>query len=325
MCKLFSVLMLPAMGSYLALTLMAGFFTANALWKLFELVRSYRICNDRVAAICILFLPSVIFWCAGVSKHTLVFIFSIHLIVHLFYILSKDRKTRFTDLVVIGISTLVILSIRSYVVGAIAVPLAFALVTRLSQNYTDSKLVRMTLQFIVFAGGIVVIGAGMVTGESSDPDNFLNQAAVIQQDFANNQTYGDNRYSLGLEEFTPAALLGAAPLAILTGVYRPGIWEALSGTLILNGIESLLLIFLTFRFFAKGFRKRWSKLQANEFLVFCLGFCLILAFITGATSVLFGVLVRFRALLLPFLGIILTIGLAEKKEEDETEILLTLD
>jgi hypothetical protein len=51
-------------------------------------------------------------------------------------------------------------------------------------------------------------------------------------------------------------------------------------------------------------------------------FAVFLGFIVGFTSILFGVLVRFRAPLLPFLAIILLAGISyavQKKSNEEVE------
>jgi hypothetical protein len=107
----------------------------------------------------------------------------------------------------------------------------------------------------------------------------------------------------------------AFPNSVIAGFYRPFIWESLSISLILNGIESILLFYFTFRFLvSKNVLKRINRIRNHEFLVFAFFFALILGYFAGFTSILFGVLVRFKAPLLPFLVIILTSYMREEKE-----------
>jgi hypothetical protein len=86
----------------------------------------------------------------------------------------------------------------------------------------------------------------------------------------------------------------------------------------LNGIESSVLLFFTFRLFTGGRLLRTiTAIQSNEFLLFAFFFALILAFFAGFTSILFGVLVRFKAPVLPFLVLILSITNVMQKVKNE--------
>jgi hypothetical protein len=121
-----------------------------------------------------------------------------------------------------------------------------------------------------------------------------------------NKTYGDKRYTLGDISYTPAGMLAAFPMAVVAGFFRPFIFEALSTSLILNGIESTVLIYYTLSYvFKPKVRQRFAKLMSNDFLVYAFTYALILAFFAGFTSILFGVLIRFKAPVLPFLALIL--------------------
>jgi hypothetical protein len=128
---------------------------------------------------------------------------------------------------------------------------------------------------------------------------------------------------LGEVSYTPTGILRAMPMSIFTGIYRPFPWEALSPGLILNGIESVILFYLTFLFLFNNRGKRIGRIRESDILTFSLYFVIIFAFMTGFTSVIFGVLVRLRAPLLPFFMMLLTVEPEEdKKEERTTEELL---
>jgi uncharacterized membrane protein YfcA len=75
----------------------------------------------------------------------------------------------------------------------------------------------------------------------------------------------------------------------------------------LNGVESVVLLYFTFRFFvSRKIGQRIKRIRKHEFLIFAFFFAVILAYFAGFTSILFGVLVRFKAPVLPFLVILLT-------------------
>ena len=94
----------------------------------------------------------------------------------------------------------------------------------------------------------------------------------------------------------------------------------ISPTLIINGIESLILVLLTLRFFVSGNPfKKIKRIRKEEILVFAFIFSLFIAFMAGFTSVLFGVLVRIRAPLLPFFFLVLTSSIDKKEAVTEIE------
>lgn len=115
-------------------------------------------------------------------------------------------------------------------------------------------------------------------------------------------------------------MVAAAPMSILAGFYRPYIWEALSVSLILNGLESIVLIYFTFRFIvSRKIGQRIKRVRKHEFLIFSFFFAVILAYFAGFTSILFGVLVRFKAPVLPFLVIVLTSYYIEERKHKHSK------
>jgi uncharacterized membrane protein YfcA len=93
-------------------------------------------------------------------------------------------------------------------------------------------------------------------------------------------------------------------------------------SLLLNGIESIVLFYFTFRFLvSKNILKRIKRIRNQEFLIFAFFFAVILGYFAGFTSILFGVLVRFKAPLLPFLVIILTSYLKAEKSGTEENLI----
>ena len=106
------------------------------------------------------------------------------------------------------------------------------------------------------------------------------------------------------------------PMAVFTGIYRPFPWEALSPGLILNAVESIILFYLTFIFIFNNRGKRIARIRSTDILTYAVYFVFVMAFMTGFTSIIFGVLVRLRAPLLPFFILLLTV---EPKEVKTTE------
>jgi hypothetical protein len=293
------------------MSLIFAFITTNASWRLFELARSFKLHTDWHLAIAIFFIPSLSFWCAGISKDTVIFVAVCYFLHHLFQILSKEKKTRMFNWIILVVCFYVILQVRSFMILCVMAPLLYAWSTSIAKKYEDRKFekffIRLFFTLIIGSGFAAFFGTSLA-------DDFVQEASVINQDMSTNQTYGSNRYSLGEVNYSPIGMVVAAPMSILAGFYRPYIWEALSVSLILNGLESIVLIYFTFRFFAsRKIGQRIKRIRKHEFLIFAFFFAVILAYFAGFTSILFGVLVRFKAPVLPFLVIVLTSYFTEER------------
>lgn len=308
-CKLMSLISFLTLKSYLAMTFIMAFLTSIVSWKLFLLVRDYQFSNEKLLSFGVLLLPSVNFWCTGVSKDTVVFIAALVLIVNVFKLISNKYDTGIKNYFFLFLAAFVIYHIRSFVLAAILLPILFSLGARLVKSLGggDRAVVFFRTMFIII--GFAIGGRTVLIQSEGDflkSNSFLQQAAIIQSDFQNNDSYGTKRYNLGDIQFTPFGLIKVSPLAIITGVFRPFIWEARSATLVINGLESILFIYFMLNFARRDLKTKWQKIRSHEFLIFCVIFFLVIAFMTGLTSGLYGVLVRLRAPLLPFLFILLT-------------------
>ncbi len=311
--KICSIIGLVTFKGYMAMSLIFAYFTTLATFRLFELIRSYKLHSDWHLAIALFFIPSVSFWCAGISKDTVIFVAISYFLHHLFKVLSKESKTRIKNYLIMLLCLYVILQVRSFMILCLIVPLLYAWSASLLKKYENRRFEKIIIR--LFFSLIIITGLATFFGTSL-ADSFINEASVINQDMTTNKTYGTNRYSLGEIDYSPIGMVAAAPMSILAGFYRPYIWEALSVSLLLNGIESIVLLYFTFRFFAsRKIGQRIKRIRKHEFLIFAFFFAVILSYFAGFTSILFGVLVRFKAPVLPFLVIILTSYYMEERSD----------
>jgi hypothetical protein len=289
---------------YLFISLIFSFIATNASWKLFELVRSYKLHSDLTLAFAFLFIPSLSFWCGGISKDSIIWISLCYFLVNLYRILSPEYRSSFLNWLSIFICLYIMYRVRPFMLLVVIAPLLFAYSARVKRIYINNGLRRIAIRMVVF---IITFSGLVVFMQSTVADEFINEAAIINDDMTNNKSYGSNKYDLGVTDYSLAGMAKAAPASIIAGVYRPFIWESLSVSLILNGIESMILIYLTIKFLISGaLMKKIKRIQSHEFLIFAFFFTIILAYFAGFTSILFGVLVRFKAPLIPFLIVVLT-------------------
>ncbi len=302
--KIGSIFTFFTFKGYILISLIFTFLATNASWKLFELVRSYKLHSDRTLAIAFLFLPSLSFWCGGISKDSIIWISLCYFLVNIYKVLSPEYKSSFINWIGIFISLYVMYRVRPFMLLVVIAPLLFAYSARLKRIMPGVNIKKIVLRLFII---ILTTSGLLIFTQSSAADDYIKEAAVINEDMSNNKNYGSNKYDLGVTDYSPAGMLKAVPASIIAGLYRPFIWESLSISLILNGLESLFLFYLTFKFlFSGALLKKIKRIRNHEFLIFAFFMALILAYFAGFTSILFGVLVRFKAPLLPFLIIVLT-------------------
>lgn len=311
--------------SYLATSFVLAFFMADASWKIYTLAKQVAIFNQELLMLFVLFLPSVAFWSSGLSKDTIVFISLMNIV----YYLNQSLRSAFKlkNWLLLLFFTYLILFIRPFILYAMLVPLTLMLVIGLINKIKSFPLLKTVIKSVIIVSGIV--GFILILRANINPiietNQMLADAINIQQDFNQNKAvYGDQegkRYSIGEIEVSAIGILKIIPASVFAGLYRPLLWEGLSPALFFNGLESMLFIFLTVWFFISKPGLRIKAIAQNEILMFSFVFILIIAFMTGFTSILFGVLVRLRAPLLPFFGLLLSIDwkLYLNKQLNETK------
>jgi hypothetical protein len=313
--KLMSLVNPLTFGSYIANTVLFAFISSLASFKLYDFVVSFGIHNFRKLALYFLFIPSLAFWCSGLSKDTIIMICLYTSIPLIYKLFSGEAKLKIFNILIVILLVYVLSNIRSFMILCLIGPFFFALNIRLVNKYIENNFAKRVVNLL-----ILLVGMGIASfyfgGESAQ--KYLTEAEVTQKDFQNNPIYTGKKYDLGIVDFTPIGMLKILPLAIFTGIYRPFPWEALSPGLILNAIESIILFYLSFVFFFDQRSKRIIRIRNTDILTYAVYFVFLMSFMTGLTSVIFGVLVRLRAPLLPFFIMLLTVQPIEEKKTDET-------
>lgn len=304
--KIMSVAAILSFNSYAAMTILCATFSALASWKLYTTLRGLEFCPKWIIIVSTMFIPTVAFWCSGISKDTFVlgsfyFVFSF-----LFPLFFNRERLSIKGFIALLIASFILYHTRSFMLIAIGVPLVSAVLVRWAKRISDNPILiniyRIAIGLLILIS-ISIYSQGSMGAGLIENNEILNEVVVIQKDFAQNKTYTGYRYDLGIDDYSAWGLIKATPVAIITAFYRPFLWEANSAFLIISGLESMLLIALTlkFFFFSGKLRKHLSYIHSQEFLVFAILFSLVFGFFVGFTSGLFNVLVRFKAPIIVFI------------------------
>jgi len=288
-------------GSFFALVVITSLISSIASFHLFDFLKRNSPFATRNSSILILFIPSVAFWCSGISKDVIIYTITC-IIIPIFFQFNKEKEKRLKRILILILCFYITYKIRDFMLLVFIIPLVFTYNLRLSRYLFEGAFMQQLSRVLLVAISIFTIG--LFIGKKGD--ELKKQAEQQYQEF-NSKSYTGKKFQIGESDFSNLGILKMAPMAIFSAVFRPLPWEALSPGLIINGIESVFLIVLLLQFIRKNFWSKVSFLRNDQTTVYFIYFVLILAVITGITSVLFGVLVRVRAPLLPFFLFLLLI------------------
>ncbi|MFM7566608.1 MAG: hypothetical protein ACKO4K_07665 [Flavobacteriales bacterium] len=302
--KLISVFSILTLHSFWATTLLISSLVFMLSWRLVYFLVQVEKFNARMVFIAFLFFPSVAFWCSGISKDSLVYMLVLTLIYLMFRVLKWNVKRSVIEVVLILFCVYLLFQLRHFLAFAILAPFIIALATRFSNRLNPRPLLLFFFRITLYVSSAFLL---YYVSNSEQTQQLIFEANVTQSDFSQNPIYTGAKYTIENTDGSVLGLLTIFPQATFIGLYRPFITDNIGFSFLLNGLESTLLLVLSAIFlFNTQLLKTVRNLFRNEFALFSLTFILIVGFMAGYTSVLFGVLVRIRSIALPFLLLVIT-------------------
>ena len=319
-----SFFMSAGFNLWLPTLLLLNVYLYRGIWKFFLLVNKFFPGNMKWNAICILFVPSVLFWGSGIMKDSYTLSCSLWLVTNMYYCFI-ERKKFMNNFLMLILNGFILVTLKPYVFVAI-IPAAMIWISFLYIKKIKNK----ALKFIA-TPGIIALGvvAGLLIlrifasslGTYGDSQSMLNQAQVVQQDLIRGEQYGKNYYDIGKFDATIGGVLKKAPMAIIAGLYRPFLWEARNPVMLISGLENFtILIFSLFIIFRIGLKSVYKVIIKEPLIIFSFIFSFIFAFSVGLASANFGALVRYRILCEPFflIALVSTFYLIRKQSKEKT-------
>jgi len=187
------------------------------------------------------------------------------------------------------------------------------------------KIVLGPLILVLFVSGfsLIMTRVSSSMGAYGNIENSMKQAQIIQQDLTRSEQYGENYYDIGKFEATPVGVLSKFPIATISGIFRPFIWEARNPFILMAALEGLfLMVFLVYALIKTGTMRFFKNIFSDPLLIFSFSFVLIFGFGVGLATANFGALVRYKIPLLPFLtaGLYILIDMAKNKNKNTDQI-----
>lgn len=273
-------------GSYAAMTLAMGALALAGRWALYRALAELEPRHELPAFLAVFAVPSVGWWSAALGKEALA-LFGLGLAVHGAVWLRPHG--------LVGVA----------VVSLVRAPAAAAACLAAVALAPGTDRARWGRVVGVVAVGLLVaellprpLGGWPLSAHLA----WQQQAAVLDT----------ARSAAPLVDHVPATLLAQLPhlpVAVFTGLFRPGAWEAHAPLAALAGLENAALLAVCVAALARAERGWWSR----PGVVFALVFAAVFAGGIGLVTANLGTLSRHRVLLAPFVWWVALSGVARER------------
>jgi hypothetical protein len=256
--------------------------------------------------------PTGIVWTCALLKEPVLMAFFGPAFLGLRWVLEGRRPAFAAVLIVVGATGIILL--KPYVLIALA--LAGGVWVFWARTIRAGGSIIVKPMYLGVAIGLVLAGFTVVSTlfPSLSPDKVA-ESMQRQRRTSALEAGGSNFYLEGPQapvDEAPAegmvSQLALMPIALVTALFRPFIFESFSAMQFLNAIE---MTWLTWMFIQVVRRNRWTDLvrrvMGNPALMFCLVFVMVIALGTGLSTANLGTLSRYRAPMMPFFLMMLVI------------------
>jgi hypothetical protein len=288
--------------SYFACAILVAIVTYGGLWKLYQTFLYEFPELKKEFAIACLYVPSCVFWGSGLMKDSFT-LSAVGWFTYSFYFFFIKKQFSIKFIIYMFIASFIILSIKPYIFFALLPGVIFWLsnnqIKKINHKITRSLVAPFFIGAAIFAGYFALNQMGDSLGLYK-VDSVLDRAVIVQKDMKA-EYYAGKTFDIGDFDASITGVLSKAPVAIFSGIFRPGIWDVRNVVMLVSSLENTYLLLLTIFLLIKlKFFGFFKMIRQNPILLFAMLFSLFFAFSVGLTVANFGSLVRLRIPELPF-------------------------
>jgi hypothetical protein len=273
------------------------YFSLISFWSSFLLVQKITTAfpvAKLAAAIAFLLVPSVVFWSSGIIKESLA-LTGLFVLVRVYIGVLTNSKPFWWEYLLTPIAVIIVWNLKYYWI-AVFIPVMMTtllvyFITQSTKLKSTSKILIWITSFLLFCFGVSFVHPNFYL------ENFLQVLVENYNQFIRISPYENVvRYQL---EPTWESIIRNSPLALVSGFFRPFVWEAHNFLQIVAGIENLFVLILFLITFSKwkSVRESPHRLLIFSSVIYILILCLFLALSTPN----FGTLARYKVGIQPFL------------------------
>lgn len=277
----------------------------------------------------LMLVPSAVFWTSAVLKEPVMLVFFGPLFLALGWFLEGRRLVLASILMVLGGTGVWLL--KPYVLLCFAVAAGLWIVWQRVLRDRRNLIVKpiyLILGLTLAVGAFTAADRVLPRGEGQS----VSSAMTYQRRASAREVGGSNYYleepdadtQSAVQETSFASQLALAPLALLTALFRPFLFEVRNPVQAVNALETtwVLIVFVQV-FLRQPVATLIARVTASPALMFCLAFSFLLALGTGLSTANLGTLSRYRAPMMPFFAFLL-LALRRPAGEAEQERLAAL-
>lgn len=303
--KIVSVINLITYDNYWITSL---YFSLGSFLGVFTLVRSLIHCYpEHTPSIffSFLLLPSSVLWSCGIIKESLAMA-GLNYLVAAFVLIYNRISLRWFEWLLILVSSLLLYNIKYYYAAVLFPILA---TTLFHQRVLQLLFHPKSFGLLLLTWSIpLLLTSALVTflHPNFHPERFL---SVIYSNYTHFITYSNPEDAILFPSLNQHwyGVVANAPWALVSGLFRPFLWEA--GTLfqLAAALENALLLVLTISVFPI-----WGKLRIGEeqwlLIISTIAYCLLLCIFLTLSTPNFGTLIRYRVGFISFFTFLITIN-----------------
>ncbi len=305
-------------NKYLIISLVFGCFSFIGIWKLFYVLNEInKRKNTRLLAFAVLYTPSLWFWGSGLMKESIC-IGALGISIYHLYKIFILKKYSIKDILYVLLFFYIITVVKSYITiiffASVSFILFYKLITGIKNFFFRIGVICLCIFFVVLAFTVIDVSSlvqDAVNVSYGQIEVFKNSYEAVQG--------ADESSKAGfmISDIDPSlkSILLHIPEVIVSGLFRPFIWEAKKIIIFFASLEALITLLATLYIFWKTkFIGFFIYVFANPSLLFCFIFSLLFSLVIGFTTFNFGTLVRYKIMFLPFYFFLLISIYGKNKE-----------
>lgn len=292
--KMVSIVAIVAHGNYWVTSLWFSFASFIASWYLFKIVTRFFEGATSAAALAFLFFPSVVFWGSGVIKECMA-LAALMVLSGVYLKTMMKVVPGVLEFVLAALSFWIVWNLKYYWISVFLPVVCTSLVVQaVSIRLKIPSRLKLSLWIILFL--ILCLGASLLH-PNFYPDRILQVVIENNQAFVSHSD-SDDLIQYGMLEATWVSIVVHSPWALLSGLFRPFLWEADTLLKLVAALENGLVLVLCLSSFGRirDFLQSRNKLISLSVIVYVLTLCVFLALSTPN----FGSLARYKVGFLPF-------------------------
>lgn len=273
--------------------------------------------SRKLLLLALMLSPSGVMWTSGLLKEPMVMVFIGPLLLCFRWLLDGRRLALASVIGIVAGGSITLF--KPYVL--IALVIAGGVWITWARVIRDRGAIALKPGYLALAGLVVFVGfAGATRFFPKLTLDSVGESMAFQRRVAG-EIEGGSNFSIegpgidreSTQNLSLTSQLALAPLALITSLFRPFLFEARKAMQLLNAIEMTWLLVLFFQaFWGSGFRRALNFVTREPVLMFCVAFVVVLALGTGLSTSNLGALSRYRAPMMPFFLFLLLAVRAER-------------